>query len=349
MNDVVSHKCPNCDGPLLFDPEKQQFHCEYCLSKFTEQDILTDQFAEKQENLQETKEKTFNLYHCPSCGGEVVTNDTTAATFCYYCHNPVVLTDRITGDFLPNAILPFKISKDDAQKKFLNWAKGKKFIPSGFFNKQQIEKLTGVYFPYWNVDATTKGKATAKATKIDIWRVGETEYTRTRRYDIIRNGTISFKALLKNALSKNDKQNMIESVQPFPVEDVQEFHSQFLSGFQAEKRDIEFTSLHQEVNEELSHFTKDVLLNDVYGYTSVTRQQSKTKIIDQSNLYLLLPLWLITYQDTKTKKVYYYAMNGATGKVSGILPIKKSKLFSYALLIGAALAGLLLAGGYLIF
>ena len=83
MNDVISHKCPNCDGPLLFNPEEQSFHCEYCLSVFKEDDI---QLKKEESNVEEVAKETFNLYACPSCGAEVVTEETTAATFCYYCH-----------------------------------------------------------------------------------------------------------------------------------------------------------------------------------------------------------------------------------------------------------------------
>ncbi|MGY3766392.1 TFIIB-type zinc ribbon-containing protein [Vagococcus vulneris] len=349
MSDVISHKCPNCDGPLLFDPEKQSFHCEYCLSVFSETDITAAKTQEQHENLEEVKEQQFNLYHCPSCGGDVVTDDTTVATFCYYCHNPVVLTDRVSGDFLPNAILPFKISEESAREKFIEWTKQKKFIPKDFFSADQINKISGVYFPYWNIDAELNGSVTAKGTKIDIWRVGETEYTRTRLYDIKRNGKLSFKALLKNALSKNTRQKMIESVQPFPVDDVKDFHTQFLSGFQAEKRDIEFQSIQHDVDEELTNYSESLLLNNVTGYTSVTPKQRQATILSQSNKYLLLPLWVITYQDDKKKEPYYYAMNGATGKVGGILPINKTKLYSTAILAGSVIGGLLMVGGYFLF
>ena len=64
-------------------------------------------------------------YSCPSCGAEIVTDATTAATFCYYCHNPVVLGKRLEGTYLPNKIIPFEISREEAEKKFLDFV-GKK-------------------------------------------------------------------------------------------------------------------------------------------------------------------------------------------------------------------------------
>ena len=37
------------------------------------------------------------MFFAACCGAEVVTDATTAATFCYYCHNPVVLSGKLSG------------------------------------------------------------------------------------------------------------------------------------------------------------------------------------------------------------------------------------------------------------
>ena len=68
-------------------------------------------------------------------------------------------------------------------------------------------------------------------------------YTETKQYHIHRKGKFHFKNLVKNALTKNVQKKMVEAVQPFPLEAMQDFHSQYLSGFLAEKRDIEFDQL----------------------------------------------------------------------------------------------------------
>ena len=36
---LMSYKCPNCGGGLVFDPDSQKFQCEYCLSEFTEEEM----------------------------------------------------------------------------------------------------------------------------------------------------------------------------------------------------------------------------------------------------------------------------------------------------------------------
>ena len=48
--DVITHKCPNCGGALTFDPGDQKFHCPFCLSIFTEDEVTA--FEEKQKEAQ---------------------------------------------------------------------------------------------------------------------------------------------------------------------------------------------------------------------------------------------------------------------------------------------------------
>ncbi|WP_415579437.1 TFIIB-type zinc ribbon-containing protein, partial [Lactococcus hircilactis] len=38
-NAVFTQKCPNCGGPLLFDPKSQKFHCNYCGSSFSKDEV----------------------------------------------------------------------------------------------------------------------------------------------------------------------------------------------------------------------------------------------------------------------------------------------------------------------
>ncbi|MDH6365761.1 DNA-directed RNA polymerase subunit M/transcription elongation factor TFIIS [Enterococcus sp. PF1-24] len=357
--EVLTHKCPNCGGPLTFNPEDQKFHCDYCLNIYTEAEV--SQFEEKQlesqvPNQEAVKEESvaaesseMQLFNCPSCGAEIVTDATTAATYCYYCHNPVVLSGRLSGEFLPNKVLPFAIEKEEAVEKFLAWTNKKWFVPKAFFNKQQIEKLTGVYFPYWNVEADLTGQMSATGTSIRVWRVGEIEYTETKVFDVERSGRLNFKNLVKNALSKNTPQKMVHMVQPFPLEKAIPFKSQYLAGFQAEKRDIEFQQLEKEVNQDLQKYSQDLLRETVNGYTSLTNVHSNISTTSTEKEYLLLPVWILTYRNKRSSdKFYFYAMNGQTGKISGILPIDYRKLALVSGGIFLAVLILSLIGGYFI-
>lgn len=229
---VLTHLCPNCGGPLLFDPKSQKFHCQYCLSTFTEEEVTAFEAKQEDKGIPEesvsevpleadTAESPIDdqvgLFVCPSCGAEIVTDATTASTFCYYCHNPVVLSERLSGKFLPEKVLPFQIEQKDAEKAFLDWVGKKKFVPKDFFDKKQIKQLQGVYFPYWVVGADLEGQLQARANRIRVWIVGDLEYTETKQYQVIREGKSTFQDLVKNALKKNEPEKMVGAVQPFDL------------------------------------------------------------------------------------------------------------------------------------
>ena len=217
---VVSYKCPNCDGELVFNPRTQKYRCEYCASAFSQEELnqmqpegahqprpespsQTQQEPESQEQENTSSmEPEGNVYRCPSCGAEIVTDDTTAASFCYYCHNPVVLSGRVSGEYLPHKIIPFAIDKKQATEKFLEYVHSKKFVPKAFFNKSQIEKISGVYFPYWMVDMDMEGSLQAEGRNVRVWRSGDTEYTETKIYRVERAGDIHLEDITRNALKK---------------------------------------------------------------------------------------------------------------------------------------------------
>jgi len=390
MTDTFTHKCPNCGGPLLFDPKDQKFHCEYCLSVYTEDEVTAYENAQRDAHLEadaaqapeteltfsaesqaedmtpeekaafkeatgtqdmdeDTLEGAMELFDCPSCGAQIVTEATTAATYCYYCHNPVVLSGRLSGKFLPEKVLPFAIEKEEAVEKFLVWTKKKWFIPKDFFNKEQIDKMTGVYFPYWVVDAKVNGQLNGMGTTIRIWRVGDIEYTETKQFDVERQGKISFKELIKNALSKNVQQKMVEAVQPFLLDKAVAFKSQYLAGFQAEKRDIEYDAIQKAIQSELKDYSESLLRDTASGYTTLTKLRTDISLDNEENHYMLLPIWVVTYRSNEqSKKVYYYAMNGQTGKVSGILPVSYRRLGLFTFGVFASILALFLIGGWFI-
>lgn len=338
---VVTYKCPNCDGGLIFDAESQKFHCEFCLSYFTEEElvkagqakteekVINEEQTQERENTQEVtdseKEKDFHaaMYTCPSCGAEVVVDDTTAASQCCFCHNPVVISGRLDGKFEPDCVIPFAIDRDEAIKRFLQWTGKKWFIPKNFFSKKQIEKVSGIYFPYWIADCDVSASIHAEATKVRSWRSGNTRYTETSTYSVSRAGNLSFSDISKNALNKANKV-LAENVQPFDFSEVKDFNMAYLSGFGAEKRDIEHEEIEAEIKEDVTNYSAELLRDTVGGYDSVLVSNRSADVNNLKWRYALVPVWLMTYKSGG--KDYYYAMNGQTGNTCGKLPVNPKKL-----------------------
>lgn len=391
---LVSYKCPNCGGSVVFDPKKQKFCCEFCMSEFTKEEMEAAALkstetgsAQKKSTADESgsagkiengtaadaetvaagenrsddasgsaqknnagrakQNEEALVYICPSCGAEVITDATTAATFCYYCHNPVVLSEKLSGEFLPDYVIPFAMDKKRATEIFLDWIKKKKYIPDDFFSKDQIEKLSGVYFPYLMYSCKVDGKIRAEGEKNRTWVMGNIRYTEHRKYRMERAGQLDVKNVTRNALKKNNSA-LVEGVLPFDMEKLQPFDMGYLSGFQAEKRDMEKESLTSEVESEVKQYTADQLKADVMGqYSAVRVDQSDTKIRDAEWHYALLPVWILTYRDQAGKdELYYFAMNGQTGKICGKLPVEKGKIVKLFLEIFIPVAAILMIGGW---
>ncbi|NCC44644.1 MAG: TFIIB-type zinc ribbon-containing protein [Clostridia bacterium] len=297
----------------------------------------TDQTASPEEAV---------VYTCPSCGAEIVTDATTAATFCYYCHNPVVLSGRLSGEYMPKWIIPFQIDRKKAEGMFLETVRKKRFVPKGFFDAKQIEKLSGVYFPYWMLDWKGRGRMQAKGTKVRVWRSGETEYTETRFYEIYREGNLEFPELSRNALKKANR-ILVEGVQPYQQNGAKPFSMGYLSGFQAEKRDMEKEEFSAEVHQEVEKYTANLLRESAGGYTSVTPQNTDIRTQKEDWEYVLVPVWVLTYKGGNGK-MYYYAINGQTGKVCGELPVAYPKVGIVSAVITVAVCVLALLGGFLL-
>ncbi len=353
---IVAYKCTSCGAELKFDAESGKFVCEYCGSEFTKDELESNQTApatetdvEKENSKgfnQDTDENSEALYYtCPNCGGEIITDSTTAATECYYCHSPVVLSGRLGGKFLPNRLVPFQFDRKTALDKFYEWTKKKFFLPKGFFSEKQIEKFTGVYFPYWIVDADTKTSFYADGDKVNTWTSGKTQYTNTKVYSLEREGDVHLEDIIKTGLKKANKR-LVESVQPFDEQALIPFSMTYLSGFQAEKRDIERSEIEDDVNNDINNYSKEVIKETTSDYSSVRETSFNCTPTNVSWEYGLLPVWTMTYM--YKNNLYYYAMNGQSGKICGKLPVDKKKLLLFAGGLSLLLCLILLLGGYFI-
>lgn len=361
-------KCPNCGGPLHFEPGIQKNKCDYCLSEFTNEElrILTkDEFSEDshehehthehehdhehtekiETEQEEAPEEHLSEYTCNSCGANVVTEETTATTFCYYCHNPVILTDRISGEFRPDKVIPFTFSKEKAIASFTNWAKRYKYVPKEFYSESQLEKMTGLYVPNWMADTDANIDYQGIGTKLRVWRVGDLEYTEYKQYDISRQGDIEVGNITEIALKKIDHE-LLNTIAPYDESKAVDFDVSYLTGFFSEKYDIKSEDLKQTIENRAETYTTNLIRESISGYSNVDLKKSDVNSKINAWTYILLPVWILTYNFGG--QTFIYAVNGQTGKSFGELPLDNKKLSLTAVVVFAAVLALLLIGGSLI-
>lgn len=335
QTNAVAFQCPNCGAPLTFSPEKEKFACDFCLSDFTEADLASTDAAEKAKQTQADAEEFcahMNTYACPSCGGEIMADEHTVADFCAYCHSPVVLQGKLVGQMQPSKMVPFKIDEKGAKETFLKFAKRKWFAPKDFSTPTQIENMKGIYYPFWITDADTDAQLSARATRVRSWRSGNRIYTETSHFAVERSGEIHFEDITTSALKEADKK-MLEGILPFASEDLRQFSPEYLSGFLAKKRNVERADLRDEVRNRMEQYATEMLRNTIQGYSTVDVTDLHLHIQKSHWEYALLPLWLLVYRGKR--KDYTFALNGATGKIYGNVPVSFGRLavFGGALLV----------------
>ena len=339
---TMTFKCPSCGGYLEFDPARQKFKCSYCGQEMSEQELLEQSSAKQEAFAAAEGSEQLRTYQCQMCGAQIVTDATTAATRCYFCHSPVVLHDRLDEEFRPDGVIPFQLDKETAEKQFMDYIKKKKFVDRSFFNGAQLEMFSGVYYPWWYADIEGEADFDGEGTRSSMMTTPREIITTTRVYSVRREGKLSFRNLARKALMKADGK-LSDGIHPYDVESVKPYASGFLSGFLAEKRDIPEATAKEEMTAEASGYASGMMqqehsFNALSGSTNFRATNVKMK-------YVLLPAWVLTYKGGKDGAPYYYMMNGQNGKVCGKLPIDKKRLLATALGVGVAVFMALCGGG----
>lgn len=361
---VTNYQCPACTGPLHFVGASGKLECEYCGASYdvAEIEALYAQKEEKAAAAQQAAEETrqsappgdggawdtsslsedwgaegdgMRAYGCPSCGAELICDETTAATSCPYCGNPTVVPGQFSGQLRPDFIIPFKLSKEDAVRALKGHYKGKFFLPKSFTQENHVQEIQGIYVPFWMFDGEAEGDARYAATRSHTYRSGDYEITETEHYDIYRAGSISFEKIPADASSKMPDDHM-DSIEPYDYQELKPFSTAYLPGFLADKFDVTVEQCRQRADQRCEGTLSATLRDTVTGYHTCTLIHDSVNLKRGKVHYALMPVWML---NTKWKgKDFLFAMNGQTGKLVGDLPVSWGRFWSLFAAIVAPLS-----------
>ena len=139
-----------------------------------------------------------------------------------------------------------------------------------------------------------------------------------------------FEYLPHDASKKADDQIM-DSIAPFDYSDLTAFSYSYLSGFIAEKYDVPKEDIYPKIKSRVEHAVENELRSSIGGYTSTSFAAKNVQVNRTRFHYTLMPTWILTY--LYKGQTFLYAMNGQTGKTFGSVPICKSKLNRFSLIL----------------
>ena len=316
---VIDHKCPSCNANLPYNPTTGKWDCEYCGNSFTLQELI--EIEDKNNNIVQE----LDVYLCPDCGAKVVADENTSATFCVFCGNTNIIKERLIDEFEPDEIIPFKIDKKTATDIYKQSINQKKFLPSKFKKKSTINKITGVYVPFWLFNCEGTCELDTNAEKVSSSRRDDHEYTTTKEYQLLREAKFNFEKLPIDGLEKLENE-LIYSVEPFDYKDMQKFNLSYLAGFLAKKYDIDQKKAYEVAEDRMKETIRANLMETMSSYSSVS--EGKLKVDSKTNgiKYALLPIWLLNVQ--YKYRNYKCVINGQTGKYHGKYPISILKVIA---------------------
>lgn len=358
--DTTVLKCPGCGSPLPYDASIKKWKCEACgsvydalqvmqLTQDSDLDIDTQKMpkppappdvdqvpgAPSVTYGDNEAQPNLDVYRCKNCGAEMVADGNTAATFCVYCGSTSILKSRLEGEFRPSRVIPFAKTKEDAVNAFKSLMHQENFVPNDFTKESNIQKITGVYIPFWLYSGTVQGFLRGKLHNVTSWRSGDYRYTKTDIYDVQRAGYVSFSGIPADGSQKFDDDTM-DSIEPFDMSGLVPFNYAYLSNFLAEKYDVTADQDRERAVSRMQNTLSSHFNDSINGSLSSPQQQIQESIDNVE--YVMLPVYML---NTFWKgKPYIFAMNGQTGKLVGDVPTDKFK-WSIAFLITSAICGVI--------
>lgn len=353
---TIVYRCPNCAAALEYDNALGKFKCFYCDSMFTDSEVRgifkdneatdlseNERELDEEERLMEEFTGQSALYSCPNCGAGVICDSLTASTRCHFCHTPVILTGRLSGEYKPTLIIPFSTTRDTAERKFDDYLKGKFLLPRGFKNEFKVNSISALYVPYWLKSGLTDAYLGATGKIVRTWTTGDRRYTHTKLYNVERDVEFAFIRVPCDG-SKRIDDSLMESIEPFDYKGLKPFSMSYLSGCAAEKYDVDQQQAAPRIDQRVYQAAEAELRRLTSVYTSLESVRLQVTYRQQQMIYALLPVWFFNYR--YRDKDYSFAMNGQTGTMFGELPVSKLKSFllGAGIFIATALVVMLIGG-----
>ena len=329
-----SSKCPNCGQNLFYDSTHGAMTCKHCGGLFDPATLgRVGSFGiENPERAYdgdlEISGDDLNRQEvvCNACGAVVVTDKNTASTICTFCGSPAVVTRRLTREFRPDCIIPFKINKEEAMRLFEEKVKTVDHLPKHYNSKKTFEKFTALYVPTWIISTDCEVDVTGHGS---MGKGADTVYTENfqqdgKNYTQLAWGKAFFR--LKNVPFDGEKHiadRLIAAAEPFDYDELVPFKSEYLQGYVAEKYDQLPIDMTDKIYRRLDKYALEICDTITFGYDSfkTSAEMSTTKYNNQNITYALLPVWFMTIEYDGIN--YQYIVNGQTGKVSGEFPYAK--------------------------
>ncbi|MBY0311833.1 MAG: hypothetical protein K2W85_07170 [Phycisphaerales bacterium] len=345
--------CAQCGAKLEYQPGSTVLVCPYCSA----QNQIGPAAAPDDSNAHAVEEidyvstlhdlanRTDKFQHltvkCDACAAEIEAAPNATAFPCPFCASNIVATAQAATHIKPNAILPFKMNKEDARTKFRTWLKSLWFAPSKLKSEGYIDAcFTGTYVPAWTYDSETTTRYTGQRGEAYYETVyttvnGRRQSQRVRKvrwYPAAGVVHVGFDDVLVMA-STSISEPQLEELDPWDLRDCVPYADEYLAGFRSECYQVPLEVGFEKAKKKMQFRIDATICRDIGG--DEQRISSKSTQYNAITFkHVLLPIWLSAYRFNN--KVFRFMVNARTGEVVGERPWSALKitLFVLSILLG---------------
>lgn len=272
---------------------------------------------------------------CKDCGATVNVGEGERTTACAFCGSKQVLNQATNEQAIrPESMVPFVISKQEANKRFADWLGSLWFRPSDLKRIAKVQEMGGVYVPYWVFASNVFSQWTAERGW--YYYVDETYQTTENGQTVTRTRRVQHTRWEPAFGQRNDRyedvlvcagrglpQDLAEKLSNFNCKQLVPYAPNYLAGWRAEAYSLDLMPGWQEGQNKIATQQNARCARDIGGDThrslNVMNQYSGTTF-----KHVLLPIWIAAYR--YNDKVYRFLVNGQSGEVVGKAPWSVWKL-----------------------
>jgi hypothetical protein len=338
MPDITAldkHSCAACGAQAEWNPSRQMLVCSFCGSEapFTlnaetgaieELDLVKAlrELPDEDRGWQATK----RTVQCQSCKAVSVFDPERVGQNCDFCGSPALVDyQEIKAPIRPQSLLPFIVPESQVREQIRKWYASKWLAPGKLKSRALVDRVHGVYIPYWTFDAHVVCPWNADAGHYyyttETYRDNQGR-TRTRQVRHVR--WVPASGEVRHFFddepvpgTRGVSQALLAGVQPFPTRDLKPYDTAYLSGFVIEHYQVVLFDAAKRSQDAMTEKLRSMCAAEVPGDTQRSLQIHPV-FSGQTFKHILVPVWLLTYDFGA--KPYQVVVNGVTGRMAGDYP-----------------------------
>jgi len=346
--------CSACGAQAQWNPARQLLVCPFCgtaapfnidaATGAIEELDLAKALRELPDEARgwEAEKRTVQ---CQSCKAVSVFDPERVGQNCDFCGSPALVDyQEIKAPIRPQSLLPFTVTESSVREQIRKWYASKWLAPNRLKSKALVDRVHGVYIPYWTFDAHVVCPWEAEAGH--YYYETETYYQNGQRRtrQVRKTRWVPASGEVRHFFddepipgTKGISHVLLKQVEPFPFPDLKPYDKAFVSGFVVEHYQIvlfEAAKASQDaMNDKVRELCAAQIPGDTYRNLVIHPVYS-----GQTFKHILVPVWLLTY--TFSARAFQVVINGVTGRIAGEYPKSFWKIL--LLVIVAILAALLI-------